>query len=616
MGCEIINPVKKVALGIYLIGIFGTIAAVYFFSLPITVQAGDTGELVAAAERLFVPHPPGYPLFIWVQHFFLSLSSSLGDFGSVFFRASFLNMIFSLVTLGLLWGALKQKPYVALGVVGLLAFSRVFWRYSELPDVFSLNSLFTALLLYLYFAADNLDKKSLLLPFVFCLGLTNHHTLIFLSPLVLDILWKHKKEKGPWISLALGILSFSFIYGTLCLMNPSSIYSWGELNSFSSLLDHILRRDYGTFKLLGNHQEASVWKNYGILIQESFLSFYPLILSLLALLAFRVQIRLERKEKFLLGSLGLYVFVFFSLANNAHSGFQIEVFDRFMIFFQVTLVFLLGRILVQASSPKLVPAGLSVIFLLAVCGQYALWNQENNFSKNTVVEDYVVNLLNQAPENKKTIALLASDTRFFAARYAQSVLGIRTDVTILSPREFFFPWFSEKMKGYPGLQVDANRLYQEQTMDVQRDLILPNLNNFDVITPLIFTDSNLYKITILPLGRKLSLGSGIDIANDLYKKIRLRSTHEDLKSNPAQYDVFRELISDYAMSLLIQGRELERLGRPKEALTLFQQTLLHVPWCFPASESACRIMTTLNARERSACEDSVQELRRKYFDYN
>src|SRR4051794_15382158 len=83
-----------------------TLSMTYMFSLPRFVQGGDTGELVAAAYRLFVPHPPGYPLWIWLEHFW----THLVPIGTVFWRASFMNMLFALAALICVGYPLRKDP--------------------------------------------------------------------------------------------------------------------------------------------------------------------------------------------------------------------------------------------------------------------------------------------------------------------------------------------------------------------------------------------------------------------------------------------------------------------------------------------------------------------------
>jgi hypothetical protein len=593
---------KRLGFWIYFLAVFGWIAATYYALLPSTVQMGDTGELVAAALKLFVPHPPGYPLFVWIQHAFLTGF----DFGSVFFRASLLNAVFSILALVLVWLSFKEKKYLALGFVGLLAFSRIFWRFSEVPDVFAFHGLFACAVLYLYFEDDGKSKWTALMPLIFSLGLAHHHTLVFLAPLVLDTLWRHRNEKKYYLSLGLGVIGFVGLYGSLVWMNPQSLYSWGNMSSAGDVIGHFLRRDYGTFQLLNSGQESSLAKNWSRLASETFYAFYPLILAVIVFALLRMRFRWQRKDKFLCLSLVFYALIFFTLANVSQTGFLVEVFDRFMILFQILLLFVLGRIIIQIKTTRFVEPVLSLILILVTASQFFLWRDANDFSQNTVVEDYVVNLLNQARTSSPSVLLIGSDTRFFAARYAQTVLGVHPEVFVASPKGLLFPWFARKLTTASHLRFDEEKVSRVQRLDLQSDFILPNLQKFEFITPLVFTDTALYQITILPLGRRITLGNGVAIDIEAYKSLQVRSAGDVLKSNFKNYDVFRELLSDYSMSSMIQGLELKRQNRIPEAVAVFQQTLAKIPWCFPAATELCQL---------GACHPTVQDLREKYFDY-
>ncbi|MBC7370688.1 MAG: DUF2723 domain-containing protein [Bdellovibrionaceae bacterium] len=587
--------------------IFGT----YFQLLPTTVQTGDTAELIAAAKNLFVAHPPGYPLFIWVQHAFIEIF----DYGTVFYRASLLNMAFSISCLVCVGWTLKKKRYIAISVVLLLAFSRIFWRYAELPDVFALNSLFACAILVLYFSDNGRRRLVLLMPFIFFLGLTNHHTLIFLLPIVLDTLWRHRADRKIFYALGFGIIGFLALYASMLSMNPESNFSWAELRSVSDLFGHLLRRDYGTFRLISSERESSAWQNWRLLAVETFLSFYPLIAAFVIFGIFRLRFRWARKDKVLLISIVLYAGIFFPMANVAREGILIEVFERFMILFQVLVVLFLGRILVQIKAPRFFEPVLAGIIVLASANQYLLWKGENNFSKNTVVEDYAVNLLREATPGVPTVAIMNGDTRYFSARYVQSILGIAPQVTVIAPKTFFFKSLAAKLVAHSGIKVDLDKLQTSNSADLEADLILPNLDNFEFLTHLQFLQKPYYKLTILSLGRKISKGDGVQIDNSYYKGLQMRTAAADLHSDTRSYDAFRELLSDYGMSPLIQAKNLDQQGKTNEALALFQQTVLNIPWCLPAAAEACRIMSSISPQDKSACEKSLQNLRGIYFDY-
>src|SRR5688572_5797567 len=110
------------------------IAGVYFLSLPEFIQGGDTAELVAAGYQRLVAHPPGYPIWIWLQYVWTHLL----QFGSIFWRASLLNSVFALVTLGILGWPHRKDPVKLALLLPLVGFATAFSEAAVLPDVFSL----------------------------------------------------------------------------------------------------------------------------------------------------------------------------------------------------------------------------------------------------------------------------------------------------------------------------------------------------------------------------------------------------------------------------------------------------------------------------------------------
>ena len=603
---------KKLSAQLCMVTALLFVAVVYFLQLPSTVQFGDTGELVAAAKNLFVPHPPGYPVFIWLQALFVNLV----PWGSVFWRASFLSAVFSIAGLAFFAKASKEVNLVTVGAILLVAFSRIFWRYSELPDVFSLNTLFAAVILYLYFQNDG-KKRMRLLPFVFCVGLANHHTLIFLAPLVLCVMWTHRHEKVFYFSAGLGAIAFVGLYASLQLLNPESFYSWGKVTSASEVVRHFFRADYGTFRLMGSDQSFSIFRNYKDVFTKTLLFLYPLfVLAVVACSGILgARPRLQRKDFFVLGSALLYGGVFFSLANTASTGFLLEVLDRFLILFQFLIAFVLLRVIQSSQASNLIKKIMGVFLIAAACLHLFWWHKENDFSKNTIVEDYAINLLNEAPADKRTVALISSDTRAFATRYVQSVLNVRPDVKVISPKGLFFPWYSEKAIRETGLLLNAKAIADTNKLDLQSDVILPNISKFNFITPLVFVDSNDYQISILPLGRMLSQGSGVALRQDYYLRLQFRSAVQVVATPLTEYDIFRDLWSDYAFFPLIQGKEFARLGQVEQAQTVFKKALENTPWCFPIAEELCKIEKSSDPNQKLDCDEEMQLLQKTYFRY-
>ena len=139
---------------------------VYVLTMEATGSFWDTGEFISSAYKLQVPHPPGAPMFILLGRLFIVLfgddpqSASRGiNFMSAI--ASGFTILFLFWTITHFARKLLHKGQEALtrhqligvmsaGIVGALAytFSDSFWYSAVEGEVYSLSSLFTAIVFW------------------------------------------------------------------------------------------------------------------------------------------------------------------------------------------------------------------------------------------------------------------------------------------------------------------------------------------------------------------------------------------------------------------------------------------------------------------------------------
>src|SRR5207244_4563062 len=77
----------------------------------------------------------------------------------------------------------------------LLAVNPTFWAWSLVGEVFQLNNLFAALLIYLLVLWHERPERAGFLPtsfFLTGLALTNHHTVVLLAPAFCFVLWQRR----------------------------------------------------------------------------------------------------------------------------------------------------------------------------------------------------------------------------------------------------------------------------------------------------------------------------------------------------------------------------------------------------------------------------------------
>jgi hypothetical protein len=240
---------------------------------------------------LGVAHPPGYPTYTLLTHYVMkapfpprfylandwsfqfdanptkawyvnNLSGLFGAFTAVFITAS-IDSITNVKYSGLSLSTIA---------VFLFSFSPLIWEYSTTAEVFALNNLLCSAVLYLsiiilrlMFTSSLQNKSSpdihriiMVGAFLSGVALTNQHTsLLHISYFILAVITAtfYYKLSNIWFLLLKS--SFSFIFG---LLPYSYLYfasksspegSWGDTATLQGLLRHILRSEYGTFRLGG-----------------------------------------------------------------------------------------------------------------------------------------------------------------------------------------------------------------------------------------------------------------------------------------------------------------------------------------------------------------------------
>ncbi len=150
----------------------------YFLTREARGSLWDTGEFIASAKSVQLPHPPGAPLFVLLGRFFIIL---FGDNGHS--AASAVNFMSALASAGtilfLFWSVthFARKMFVntgeqlnasqtfttmAAGVVGGLAytFSDSFWFSAVEGEVYALSSFFTALVFWAMLKWEHADENA------------------------------------------------------------------------------------------------------------------------------------------------------------------------------------------------------------------------------------------------------------------------------------------------------------------------------------------------------------------------------------------------------------------------------------------------------------------------
>ncbi|TMF60348.1 MAG: DUF2723 domain-containing protein [Chloroflexi bacterium] len=229
----------------------------YVLTAAREIVVGDSPEFVTVAFTLGVAHPPGYPVMTLLGHLF-----SLLPLDQPAFRVNLVSVVCGAATVGIVyltaWRLTGERWASALMAL-LLAVNPLFWRWSLVAEVFPLNNLLAATMIYLLVLWQERPERTrflVLAAFVGGLGMSNHQTIVLLLPAVLFLLWRQRavlfarpRVLGACVLACLaGLVPYVYLPWAAAHHPP---LSWGSISSLDGLIGHFLRRDYGTGQLVG-----------------------------------------------------------------------------------------------------------------------------------------------------------------------------------------------------------------------------------------------------------------------------------------------------------------------------------------------------------------------------
>jgi hypothetical protein len=150
----------------------------------------DSGDLLVASATLGIPHPTGYPLYV-----LLGRVASLLPIGTTAFRINLVSALAGAAGVFFIarWAA-ELAPAAgssALAIAALLAsllyaFSQGAWSQSVVAEVYTLNIVFLASILWALARAERSEKNRYLAlaAYLFGLGLANHLLVLAAAPAI------------------------------------------------------------------------------------------------------------------------------------------------------------------------------------------------------------------------------------------------------------------------------------------------------------------------------------------------------------------------------------------------------------------------------------------------
>ncbi len=460
-----------------------TVAAGFLYLLTAArdIVVGDSPDLITAAVVLGVPHPPGYPLFTLLGHLF-----SLLPLGAIPFRVNLVSVVCDAITAGIVFLTafrLSRSPTAAVVAAFVLALDPLFWSWSLVAEVFSLNNLLAALLIYLLVIWNDDPKRYGVLAmaaFIAGLALANHHTIILLGPAVCFLLWRQRAIllAQPWTiaicaaAFLLGLLPYAYIPWATA-RHP--VYDRGGISSLDDFIAFITRRRFGSHHLVPEvYQGGTVWPRI-VTLCYAFGGVMGLFVILGAIRAVRYCRWYFWFSLLAFVSTGL-LFAMISNVNLSSMVGGAWVLGRFFLLPLVAVaplvafgVIMLAEHLASAASEfrrqsvSIIAGGLAVVLVVGLVTNYRRIDQ----SSNHIARNYGEDLLGSVGPN--SIFFAAGDPCVLPLMYLTAVEKQRPDVTVIATPFLPARWYIAQLRMHnPHLHIPFD------TYDMKR-------NNFKAI---------------------------------------------------------------------------------------------------------------------------------------
>jgi hypothetical protein len=220
----------------------------YVWLAPAYIVDGDNAEFATVGTVGGVAHPTGYPAYLlWLR------ATSWLPGSSPAHTTAIATAILAAIQLLVLhaacraWGA---RPVAATFAVAIYAAGPVAMRYSTEAEVFALNQLVVATVLYLAAREGPMrgGRRVAALGLVAGIGLADHVTCVLVAPVgLLGAIRGIREAKhavgaaaAGVLALAIGLAPYAYLFIT-----PEGMSSWSKPHDAGDLIDHVLRRAYG-----------------------------------------------------------------------------------------------------------------------------------------------------------------------------------------------------------------------------------------------------------------------------------------------------------------------------------------------------------------------------------
>lgn len=405
----------------------------FIYNLTLLPYVGfwDTGEFQTIAYTVDIAHPTGYPTYILLGKFFVSIF----NLGTVAWRMNLLSAIY--VSLGLcIFGFLikKMSKNIILSVLIPILFSvnPYLWSIAIRADPHSLHILFVSV--FMYFSYEIIAHKNInfLGPISFTTGLSlgNHMLSIFLIPsLILSYIYaKNNIVQKKQYRLLLICLSLFIIGASVYVLLPITSYIKEPLTINYSLttLQGFKRHVFGSdFQGMMTTWVNGSFNNALIYIGKLYKNAFPLYSWILIIAGFiTASIKHSR--------FNIVITTFFLLSMYFSLRYQNASLERYFLGpFLISLLWIAVYLyeLFKKRTSWIIKSTVYIFLIACIFVNYKTNYSKIDESKNTYAAEWAVSSLKEIEKDGMIFSWWSYSTPLW---YVQKVEKHREDVSIIN----------------------------------------------------------------------------------------------------------------------------------------------------------------------------------------
>jgi len=408
--------------------VFAAAMAAYLLTICPTIYVGDSGDFISASYTLGVAHPTGYPLYMLVGKVF-----SFIHVGSIAYRYNLLGAVFgALAAVLACWSSkLLTKSWLAgVGVGLMVAYCAALWDQTTVAEVYSLNGLFTTLVMFLIlqWREDRGSRGLLWVALAFGFGLTNHVSMVMYVPAFAYLIAAGNRRLLAKQDVKASVAAFLaplllYLYLPIAA-SGNTRHNWHNPNNLQRFMSHVTGTVHRANVVLSLTKEQFFERFFGILYH------YLRQFSGADLLVLAGLYRHGGKNRVFLNFTGLMVLgdVIYALFLNDVSleitTFCIPSIIVLGVWAGFTFQDIFKWLRKETQDVKWQYAAVAAVGLIVFAANYWV----NDKSQNVIAYDFGMNLLKTVDQN--AVIFAEGDNMILPATYLLTVENVRPDVSL------------------------------------------------------------------------------------------------------------------------------------------------------------------------------------------